>query len=109
MLQGVFPFHGRGLDQPFLLHESLVSTVPPGKSAHLLYFRAGNSTDQLIYLIFTRDGVPMRYFPVGAKSDSHVPLAVIEDLMAGTRIEVQVAAPEGTRGWVVVDVGMVEE
>ena len=42
-----------------------------------------------------RDGVPMRYFPIGAKADVHVPLRVVEDLEGGTVIELQLAAPLG--------------
>ena len=52
-----------------------------------------------------RDGVPMRYFPIGAKADVHVPLRVVEDLEGGTAVELYLAAPEGLTGSVVVDVG----
>ena len=41
-----------------------------------------------------RDGVPMRYFPIGAKSDVHVPLRVVEDIEGGTVIELHLAAPD---------------
>jgi assimilatory nitrate reductase catalytic subunit len=50
----------------------------------------------------------MRYFPIGAKSGAHVPLRVVEDLLAGTRIELHLAALEGTSGQVVIDVGLME-
>jgi len=50
----------------------------------------------------------MRLFPIGAKSDSHVSLAVVEDLSPETKIEVLVAAPAGTAGTVVLDIGLVE-
>src|SRR5215210_2735856 len=105
-LQGVYKFEGQGLDDPFPLADGLSYVVPPGKRAQLIYFRAGNSTDQLIYLILRRDGKPMRYFPVGAKADSHVALAVVEDLMSDTRLEVLLAAPADTRGSVVLDIGL---
>ena len=36
----------------------------------------------MIYLVLTRGGRPMRYFPVGAKGAIHVPLAVVEDIVA---------------------------
>jgi assimilatory nitrate reductase catalytic subunit len=55
-----------------------------------------------------RDGTPMRYFPIGARADMHVPLRVIEDLVADTRIELHVAALPGVTGAVVVDLGLVE-
>ena len=37
---------------------------------------------EMIYLVLTRGGKAMRYFPVGAKSAIHVPLAVLEDHFA---------------------------
>ena len=55
-----------------------------------------------------RDGVPMRYFPIGAKSDVHVPLRVVEDIEGGSVVELQLSAPLGLSGTVVVDLGMVE-
>jgi assimilatory nitrate reductase catalytic subunit len=55
-----------------------------------------------------RDGVPMRYFPIGAKSDVHVPLRVVEDIEGGSVIEVFLLAANGVAGHVVVDLGMVE-
>lgn len=105
-LQGVFPFEGRGLEAPDPL--PLSWTVPPGRRGQLIYFRAGNSADALINLTLTRDGAPMRLFPVGARAAIHVPLAVVEDILPGTRLEVTVAAPPGERGHVVVDVGLLE-
>ena len=47
----------------------------------------------------------MRYFPIGAKSDVHVPLRVVEDIEGGSVIELPLAAPIGLRGTVVVDLG----
>ena len=107
-LQGVFTFEGRGLNQPFALDPLLSYVVPPGKRAQLTYFRGGNATGELVYVVLLRDGVPMRYFPLGAKADSHVTLAVVEDLEAGTRLEAHMAAPGGLVGTVVVDIGLVE-
>ena len=49
-----------------------------------MYFRGGNTTDELVCVVLVRDGAPMRYFPIGAKSDVHVPLRVVEDLDGGT-------------------------
>jgi assimilatory nitrate reductase catalytic subunit len=62
----------------------------------------------LIIAVLMRDGVPMRYFPIGAKSDVHVPLRVVEDIEGGSVIELQIAAPLGVSGSVVVDLGLVE-
>jgi len=52
--------------------------------------------------------VPMRYFPIGAKSYVHVPLRVVEDIEGGSVVELYLAAPDGVGGSVVVDLGMVE-
>lgn len=62
----------------------------------------------MIYLVLTRGGKAMRYFPVGAKSAVHVPLAVLEDLSPGSLIEVLVGAPEGVDSAVVLDIGFME-
>jgi assimilatory nitrate reductase catalytic subunit len=73
-----------------------------------LYFRGGNSSSELITVVLMRNGVPMRYFPIGARSDVHVPLRVVEDIEGGSVVELYLAAPDGVGGSVVVDLGMVE-
>jgi len=50
----------------------------------------------------------MRYFPVGAQSATHIALAVLEDVHPDSTLEVQIAAPVGAKGEVVLDVGLVE-
>ncbi len=50
----------------------------------------------------------MRYFPVGAKGAIHVPLAVVEDMTPGTRVEILLAAPLGVKSAVLVDIGFME-
>lgn len=107
-LQGIYSFEGQGTDKSSLLHADLTYTVPPGITTQPLYFRGGNSTDELITVLLVRDGVPMRYFPIGARSTTHVALAVVEDLEDGTVLELHVAAPEALSGTVVVDLGLVE-
>ena len=107
-LQGVFGFEGQGLDAPYLLDESLTYTVPPGASTQPVYFRGGNSSEEMICLTLVRDGRPMRYFPIAAKGATHVSLRVVEDLHSDTVMEVFVAAPKGLVGTVVVDTGLVE-
>lgn len=107
-LQGVFPFDGKGIESPFPLDAALTYTVPPGAITQPVYFRGGNTTAELVYIVLTRDGQPMRYFPIGAKSDVHVPLRVVEDLDSGTVVELLLAAPEGVSGTIVVDLGLVE-
>ena len=107
-LQGVYSFEGKGLESPVPLDESLRYLVPPGMTTQPVYFRGGNSSGELIYLLLVRDGQPMRYFPIGARADVHVPLRVVEDLDSGTTVELHVAAPDGVAGSVVVDLGLVE-
>ena len=106
--QGIYAFEGAGADKPAPLHADLTYTVPAGVTTQPLYFRAGNTTDELITVVLVRDGAPMRYFPVGARASTHVALAVVEDLDEGTTLELQLAAREGLAGTVVVDLGLVE-
>jgi hypothetical protein len=107
-LQGAFTFDGKGYDAAFPLDSSLRYVVPAGSISQPLYFRGGNSSDELITVIVMRDGAPMRYFPIGAKDAVHVPLRVVEDLIADTVLEVFIAAPDGLSGTVIVDIGLVE-
>lgn len=107
-LQGVFAFEGKGLDQPVPIDGALSYVVPDGVVAQAVYFRGGNSADELICLVLIRDGKPMRYFPIGAKAEVHVPLRVVEDLDSGTAVELYLAAQAGVTGTVIVDLGLVE-
>jgi hypothetical protein len=107
-IQGTFPFTGRGLSNQHPLGDAARFVVPADKRAQLIYMRAGNSSDSLVTLVLTRDGKPMRYFPVGAKASVHVPLAVVEDIFPESKLEVLVAAPDGVSGTVVVDCGLLE-
>jgi len=107
-LQGVYPISGEGLAKPGPIDPALRYQVPAGSSAQALYFRGGNSTGELVYVLLVRDGRPMRWLPIGAKGDVHVPLRVVEDLTGGTVVELHAAAPEGVTGDLVIDLGMVE-
>nr|WP_232531141.1 molybdopterin oxidoreductase family protein [Microlunatus antarcticus] len=107
-LQGVFPFEGAGMDKPAPISPELTHVVPEGVVSQALYFRGGNSSDELVSLVLMRDGVAMRYFPIGAKADVHVPLRVVEDIDGGSVVELRLLAPEGTSGTLVVDLGLVE-
>jgi assimilatory nitrate reductase catalytic subunit len=107
-LQGIFPFDGAGLEKPVPIHSQLSHYVPDGVINQTLYFRGGNSSAELITVVLTRDGVPMRYFPIGAKGDVHVPLRVVEDIDGGSLIELRLLADTGVSGAVVIDMGMVE-
>lgn len=107
-LQGVYPFAGRGFFDIGPLNDALSYQVPPGRTAEIIYFRAGNLSDDLLYLALSVNGRPIRYFPVGPRADFHVPLSIIETHPAGSRIEIGLAAPRGLTGTVVVDVGILE-
>ena len=107
-LQGDYPLSGEGLGKPGPIDPALRYQVPAGQTAQALYFRGGNSTGELVYVLLLRDGEPMRWFPIGAKSDVHIPLRVVEDLTGGTVVELHAAAPEGVSGELVVDLGLVE-
>jgi hypothetical protein len=106
-VQGVFAFEGRGLESPVSL-AGATYTVPRDKRAQLTYLRAGNSTAEMIYVVLKRNGKPMRYFAVGAKGATHVPLVIVEDIDPESKLELWVGAPEGVRGSVLLDVGIVE-
>ena len=107
-LQGVFPFIGRGLFDLAPLNDDLSYTVPAGKTVHVVYVRGGNYSDDLLYLALSANGSATRYFPIGPKADFHVPLAIVEEHPAGTRLDVCLAAPRGLPGTVIVDVGLIE-
>jgi assimilatory nitrate reductase catalytic subunit len=107
-VQAVRPFVGVGLDDYRPLDPPLTYLVPPECSAQCVYFRGGNSTDELICVVLTRDGELMRLFPIGARSAIHVQLRIVEDLLTDTRLELHVAAPLGCAGMVVIDLGMLE-
>lgn len=106
-LQGVFEFTGSGYSSPTAI-EGASYTIPYDKRGQLIYFRAGNSTDNLINVALYANGKPVRYFPVGASNSVHVPLAVVEDLAPETLVEIYVAAPESISGTLILDVGFVE-
>jgi assimilatory nitrate reductase catalytic subunit len=107
-LNGIYAFTGAGLDKPMSLDSKLTYMVPGDKRSQLIYLRGGNSSTDLITLVLMRDGKPMRYFPIGAKSSVHVPLAVVEDLFPETKLDVYLAAPEGVTGFAVIDIGLME-
>ena len=107
-IQGLFVCDGHGLGHPRSFDPPVIYEVPADKRSQTIYFRAGNAASEMIYLVLTAGGKPMRYFPVGAKGAVHVPLAVVEDLSPGTRVEILGAAPEGMKSPVLLDVGFME-
>jgi len=107
-LQGVYPFVGRGLFEPEPLHADLIYTVPADTTAEVLYVRAGNAAQDLVYVALLADGEPIRYLPVGPKSDIHVPLAIVDPHPAGQVLTVGFAAPRGLSGTIILDIGIAE-
>ena len=104
LLQVVVPFEGHGLTEPQPL--GLSYTVPSGKTAGMFYFRGGSTVSGMVNVSVWRDGQLMRYFPIAPNNAMHVSLAIIEDLPAGTSIEVY-AAGEGS-GMLILDIGYLE-
>jgi hypothetical protein len=104
LLQTIVAFEGRGLLNPKLL--DLRYTVPPGATAGLFYVRGGSTVSGMINVSVLRNGQPMRFFPIAADSAIHVSLAIVEDLPAGTRIEIAVAG-EGS-GMLILDIGLLQ-
>jgi hypothetical protein len=107
-IQGLFAWEGKGLECVSPFNPPVTYIVPADKRAQTIYFRAGNASPEMIYLVLTNGGRPMRYFPVGAKGAIHVPLAVVEDIAPGSKVEVLIAAPAGLKSSVLLDVGFVE-
>jgi hypothetical protein len=108
LLQGVFPFAGRGLFDLRPLDDSLSHVVSAGYEASFVYFRAGNHSDDLLYLAVSAGGRPIRYFPISPKGDLHVPLAIVDPHPAGTRLEILFAAEHGLTGTLIIDAGIIE-
>ena len=107
-IQGLFAWEGHGLASPEKFDPPVAYAVPADKRSQTVYFRAGNASPEMIYLVLTAGGRPMRYFPVGAKGAIHVPLAVLEDISPGSTVEVLLAAPEGLKSAVLLDIGFME-
>jgi hypothetical protein len=107
-VQGMFAFIGRGLESPASFEPKVVYQVPADKRAQLIYCRIGNPTSEFLYVALNRDGKPMRMFPCGAKAGIHVPLAIIDDILPGSVLELVIAAPEGLAAKVMIDLGFVE-
>jgi len=107
-IQGVFSFRGGGLGRVVPLQPVAVHRVPFDKRAQLIYLRAGNATNELVYLSLLCKKKPIRLFPIGAKSAVHVPLAIVEDIDPESELELVIGAPEGLDGSLVIDLGLME-
>lgn len=106
-LQGTFAYSGQGLEQAVALTGASY-TVPSDKRSQIIYLRAGHTADELVDVLLLKDGKVMRHFPLSAKGAMHVPLAVTEDLWPDSVLEVQLAAPAGTNGTLILDLGLME-
>jgi hypothetical protein len=107
-LNGTYTYQGTGYDKIGPISDKLVYSVPSDKRAQLIYFRAGNSGSEMVFVVLMRAGQPMRYFPIAAKGAEHVPLAVVEDLEPETKLELFIGAPAGAPGTLVIDLGLLE-
>ena len=107
-IQGLFLFQGRGLAQGVSFNPPVTYQVPADKRSQAVYFRGGNAAAEMIYLVLTSNGRAMRYFPIGAKGATHVPLAVLEDITPGSKVEILIAAPDGVSSSVLLDIGFME-
>ena len=105
---GMFGFEGRGLEEPVSLEPRATYTVPPNKRAQFIYGRIGNPTTEFVYVALQRDGKSVRLFPSGPKAGITVPLAIIDDCLPGSTVELKIAAPVGLATKVMIDVGFVE-
>ncbi len=107
-IQGLFKWTSLGLDKPSPSEPRAIYKVPADKRAQTVYLRAGNPESEMIYVVLTAGGRPMRYFAVGAKGAIHVPLAVVEDISPGTEVEILIAGPAGMSSLIMLDAGFVE-
>ena len=105
---GMFGFEGRGLETLVSLEPKAVYTVPPDKRAQFIYGRIGNPTTEFLYVALQRDGKSVRLIPCGPKNAIHVQLAIIDDCLPGSVVELKIAAPEGLAAKVMIDVGFLE-
>jgi hypothetical protein len=107
-IQGVFTFHGAGLESVAPLKPAASHRVPFDKRAQLIYLRAGNASAELVYISLLRNGQALRLFPVGAKNAVHVQLAIVEDIDPESQLELCVGAPAGLDGTLIIDMGLME-
>ena len=96
-LQGAFEFEGSGYEKPTPLDDSLRYVVPAGAIP----------PSRCTSAAATRPNRWSRSCCSG-KGVTNVALRVVEGLLAGTVLELYVAAHGGTKGSVVVDLGLVE-
>ena len=106
LLQGVFDFAATGLKTPELLSPKLSYTVPAGCVVGIRFVRAGVSCEKMAYLSTVVNGDVHRLFPIAANSTMHVSLAIVEPIIAGSQIEIHIAAE--APGTAIVDIGCLQ-
>lgn len=106
LMQGVFEFEATGLKHPKLLSPKLSFTVPAGAVLGLRYFRAGVSCPKMTCFSTVVNGMPHRLIPVAADSTTHINLAIVEPIIAGSQIEIHVASE--APGTAIIDVGCLQ-
>jgi hypothetical protein len=107
-IQGTFPFIGAGITERIPLSHEAEYLVPEGCQAEVLYVRAGNHSNEIIYLTLCANSRPIRYFPLGKSEAMHIPLAIIEPHDAGTKLTIEISAVRGESGVVILDIGLLE-
>lgn len=106
LLQGVFDFPATGLKTPQLLSPKLRYTVPVGYVAGIRFFRVGVTCEKMVCLSTVVNGMPHRLIPVAANATMHVPFAIVEPIVAGSEIEIHIAADAA--GTAIIDVGCLQ-
>lgn len=106
LLQGVFDFSATGLKTPQLLSPKLRYVVPAGFVAGIRFCRVGVSCDKMACLSTVVNGMPHRLVPVAANSAAYVAFAIVEPIVAGSEIEIHIAAE--APGTAIVDVGCLQ-
>lgn len=107
-IQGIFPFIGAGITERLSLAQEAEYLVPKDCQAEVLYLRAGNHSQEIVYLTLCADSRAIRYFPLGKGGAMHIPLAIIEAHPAGTCLSLQISAVRGESGVVILDLGLLE-
>ena len=108
-LQGIFEFQGLGIDKPAPLDDSLVYVVPDGSIAQALYFRGGNTSDELVAVVLMKDGVADALLPDRCQGRrARTTAGGARTSKAAPRSSCTSPLRQGLTGSVVVDVGLVE-
>lgn len=106
LLQGTFDFPATGIRSPQLLSPKLRYVVPIGAVAGIRYVRVGNMSDKMVCVSTVVNGMPHRLISAAANSAVHVPLAIVEALVAGTEVEIHIASE--APGTAIIDVGCLQ-